>query len=144
MIQADYLRLIENGFPNAIATSGTAFSNKHATVLKKHTNRAILAYDSDDAGVNAAIRASYALLQEGVETRVLFLGNNYDPDDFFQEEKDSKAIFKERIRVLTDAIQSQDGPRLPGARRMENRNSIDIEGVHTADSLLEKIKSYWI
>ena len=96
--QTDYLRLIENGFPNAIATSGTAFSNKHATVLKKHTNRAILAYDSDDAGVNAAIRASYALLQEGVETRVLFLGNNYDPDDFFQEEKDSKAIFKERIK----------------------------------------------
>ena len=48
--------------------------------------------------MNAAIRASYALLQEGVETRVLFLGNNYDPDDFFQEEKDSKAIFKERIK----------------------------------------------
>ena len=96
--QTDYLRLIENGFPNAIATSGTAFSNKHAIVLKKHTNRAILAYDSDDAGVNAAIRASYALLQEGVETRILFLGNNYDPDDFFQEEKDSKAIFKERIK----------------------------------------------
>ena len=96
--QTDYLRLIENGFPNAIATSGTAFSNKHAIVLKKHTNRAILAYDSDDAGVNAAIRASYALLQEGVETRILFLGNNYDPDDFFQEEKDSKTIFKERIK----------------------------------------------
>ena len=96
--QTDYLRLIENGFPNAIATSGTAFSNKHAIVLKNHTNRAILAYDSDDAGVNAAIRASYALLQEGVETRILFLGNNYDPDDFFQEEKDSKAIFKERIK----------------------------------------------
>ena len=96
--QTDYLRLIENGFPNAIATSGTAFSNKHAIVLKKHTNRAILAYDSDDAGVNAAIRASYALLQEGVESRILFLGNNYDPDDFFQEEKDSKAIFKECIK----------------------------------------------
>jgi len=96
--QTDYLRLIENDFPNAIATSGTAFSNKHAIVLKKHTNRAILAYDSDDAGVNAAIRASYALLQEGIETRVLFLGNNYDPDDFFQEEKEGKAIFKERIK----------------------------------------------
>ena len=96
--QTDYLRLIENGFPNVIATSGTAFSNKHATVLKKHTNRAILAYDSDDAGINAAIRASYALLQEGIETRVLFLGNNYDPDDFFQEEKNSQAIFKERIK----------------------------------------------
>ena len=102
--QTDYLRLIENGFPNAIATSGTAFSNKHATVLKKHTNRAILAYDSDNAGVNAAIRASYALLQEGIETRVLFLGNNYDPDDFFQEEKESKAIFKERIKNAVHPI----------------------------------------
>ena len=96
--QTDCLRLIENSFSNVIATSGTAFSNKHAIVLKKHTNRAILAYDSDDAGVNAAIRASYALLQEGIETRVLFLGNNYDPDDFFQEETNSKTIFKERIK----------------------------------------------
>jgi DNA primase len=102
--QTDYLRLVENGFSNAIATSGTAFSTKHAAVLKKHTNRAILAYDSDDAGVNAAIRASYALLQQGIETRVLFFGNDYDPDDFFQKEKNSKKEFKQLIKTSLHPI----------------------------------------
>ena len=55
----------------------------------------------------------------------------------------SGSIFNERISVLTEAIQSQDGPRLPGARRMENRKRIDLEGVHVSDSLIEKIESYY-
>ena len=56
----------------------------------------------------------------------------------------SGSIFNERITVLTDAIQSQDGPRLPGARRMENRKRIDVEGVNASDSLIEKINSYFV
>ena len=55
----------------------------------------------------------------------------------------SGSIFNERISVLTEAIQSQNGPRLPGARRMENRKRIDVEGVNVSDSLIEKIKSYY-
>ena len=53
-------------------------------------------------------------------------------------------VFDERITALTETIQSQEGARLPGARRMENRKRIDIEGVHASDSLLEKIKSYCV
>ena len=56
----------------------------------------------------------------------------------------SGSIFNERISVLTEAIQSQDGPRLPGARRMENRKRIDVEGVNASDSLIEKINSYFV
>ena len=56
----------------------------------------------------------------------------------------SGPAFNERITALTEAINSQEGARLPGARRMENRKRIDIEGVHVSDSLLEKIKSYCV
>ena len=56
----------------------------------------------------------------------------------------SGSVFNERIAALTETIQSQEGARLPGARRMENRKRIDIEGVHASDSLLEKIKSYCV
>ena len=45
--QTDFLRLVEQGFDNVLATSGTAFSSKHAIALKKYTNRVILCYDSD-------------------------------------------------------------------------------------------------
>ena len=56
----------------------------------------------------------------------------------------SGSAFNERITALTEAINGQEGARLPGARRMENRKRIDIEGVHVSDSLLEKIKSYCV
>ena len=56
----------------------------------------------------------------------------------------SGPAFNEKITSLTEAINSQEGARLPGARRMENRKRIDIEGVYVSDSLLEKIKSYCV
>ena len=56
----------------------------------------------------------------------------------------SGPAFNERITALTEVINNQGGARLPGARRMENRKRIDIEGVYVSDSLLEKIKSYCV
>ena len=102
--QTDFLRLVEQGFDNVLATSGTAFSSKHAIALKKYTNRVILCYDSDNAGINAAIRTSYVLLQSGIETRVLHLGNGNDPDDFFKDNTNTKADFRLLIKSATHPI----------------------------------------
>ena len=60
----------------------------------------------------------------------------FDPDAF------SGAEFYERISILGEAIQSQDGARLPGERRKKNRLRIELEGVEVAQSLLEKIRSF--
>ena len=60
----------------------------------------------------------------------------FDPDAF------SGAEFYERISILGEAIQSQDGARLPGERRKKNRQRIELEGVEVAQSLLEKIRSF--
>jgi len=102
--QTDFLRLVEQGFDNVLATSGTAFSSKHATALKKYTNRVILCYDSDNAGINAAIRTSYVLLQNGIETRVLYLGNGDDPDDFFKKDSTTKEDFRTLIKTAAHPI----------------------------------------
>ncbi|HBR59498.1 MAG TPA: sulfolactate dehydrogenase, partial [Deltaproteobacteria bacterium] len=53
----------------------------------------------------------------------------FDPDAY------SGAEFYERISTLADAIQSQDGARLPGERRRKNRQRIELEGVEVAQSL---------
>ena len=62
----------------------------------------------------------------------------FDPDAY------SGAEFYERISVLSDAVQSQDGARLPGERRRKNRQRIELEGVEVAQSLLEKIRSFCV
>ena len=60
----------------------------------------------------------------------------FDPEAF------SGAEFYERISTLVEAVQSQEGARLPGDRRRKNRQRIELEGVEVAQSLLEKIRSY--
>ena len=60
----------------------------------------------------------------------------FDPDAY------SGADFYERISTLVDAIQSQDGARLPGDRRRKNRQRIELEGVEVDQSLLKKIRSF--
>ena len=96
--QTDFLRLYEKGFTNVLATSGTAFSSKHAAALNKYTNRVILTYDSDNAGINAAIRTGYILMQNGFEVRVLDLGNELDPDDYFKLKENNNTSFKQLIK----------------------------------------------
>ena len=102
--QTDFLRLYEKGFKNVLATSGTAFSSKHANALGKYTNRVILTYDSDNAGVNAAIRTGYILLQNGFEVRVLDLGEGLDPDDYFKLKDNNKQTFRALIKNAVHPI----------------------------------------
>jgi len=102
--QTDFLRLYEKGFKNVLATSGTAFSSKHARALGKYTNRVILTYDSDNAGVNAAIRTGYILLQNGFEVRVLDLKDGLDPDDYFKLKDNNIQTFSALIKNAVHPI----------------------------------------
>ena len=102
--QTDFLRLYEKGFTNVLATSGTAFSSKHAIALNKYTNRVILTYDSDNAGTNAAIRTGYILMQNGFEVRVLDLGNELDPDDYFKLKENNNSSFQQLIKDASHPI----------------------------------------
>ena len=61
------------GFPNAVATLGTALTTEQARIMAKYTKKVILAYDSDDAGVNAAKRAIPMLTEVGLEVKMLRL-----------------------------------------------------------------------
>ena len=102
--QTDFLRLYEKGFTNVLATSGTAFSSKHAIALNKYTNRVILTYDSDNAGTNAAIRTGYILMQNGFEVRILDLGNELDPDDYFKLKENNNSSFQQLIKDASHPI----------------------------------------
>ena len=82
----DFLQLVQLGIPNVVALSGTALANKHAAQIRKFASKVYLAYDGDDAGINATLRAGYVLLQAGVEPLIIEVPPNQDPDNWVRNE----------------------------------------------------------
>lgn len=81
----DLLSLFGNGFKNVVASCGTAFTDAQARVLKRYTQDAILVYDGDEAGIQAARRALQVFVQAGLRIRIICLPANSDPDSFIRE-----------------------------------------------------------
>ena len=54
----DLLQLFQAGITNCLAISGTAFTDGHANILKRFTNKIYVTFDGDDAGQKAAIKLS--------------------------------------------------------------------------------------
>ena len=80
----DVISLHQAGFTNAVASLGTAFTSQHANVLKRYTDQVILTYDSDGAGVKAALRAIPILKEVGMSIKVLNMKPYKDPDEFIK------------------------------------------------------------
>ena len=80
----DVISLHQAGFTNAVASLGTALTSQHASILKRYTDEVILTYDSDEAGVKAALRAIPLLKTAGIATRVLHMEPYKDPDEFIK------------------------------------------------------------
>ncbi|MCD8105392.1 MAG: DNA primase [Lachnospiraceae bacterium] len=91
----DVIALHQAGFTNSVASLGTALTSQHATILKRYTDEAILTYDSDEAGIRAALRAIPLLKEAGVSTRVLHMDPCKDPDEFIKAY--GADAFRERI-----------------------------------------------
>ncbi len=78
----DFLSLYQHGIKNSVASLGTALTREHVRILKGYATTMILVFDSDDAGINAAKRSIDIFVQEGVDTRILVLPGNSDPDAY--------------------------------------------------------------
>ena len=80
----DVIAMHQAGFTNAVASLGTAFTSQHAALLKRYTDQVVLTYDSDGAGVKAALRAIPILKSVGMSVRVLNMRPYKDPDEFIK------------------------------------------------------------
>ncbi len=80
----DVIAMHQAGFTNAVASLGTAFTAQHAALLKRYTDQVILTYDSDGAGVKAALRAIPILKAVGMSVKVLNMKPCKDPDEFIK------------------------------------------------------------
>ena len=91
----DVIAMHQAGFTNAVASLGTAFTSQHAMLIKRYTDQVILTYDSDGAGVKAALRAIPILKEVGIYCKVLNMKPYKDPDEFIKNM--GAEAFQERI-----------------------------------------------
>lgn len=81
----DVIGAHQAGVENCVAPLGTSFTPYHATILKRYTNQAVVIFDPDSAGINAALRAALILVEQGLYVRVATLPAGLDPDEFITE-----------------------------------------------------------
>lgn len=96
----DVISLHQAGFINSVASLGTALTSQHASLIRRYTDEVILTYDSDEAGVRAALRAIPLLAEAGVTARVLNMRPYKDPDEFI------KALGAEEFQKRIDDAQN--------------------------------------
>lgn len=80
----DVIMLHQAGFTHTVATLGTALTNEHLPLITRGDPEVIVAYDGDDAGINAALKASLLLSSHGIKGGVVLFGNGMDPADMVQ------------------------------------------------------------
>ena len=80
----DVIALHQAGFDNAVASLGTAFTSGHASLIKRYTKEVYLTYDSDGAGIKAALRTIPILREVGIMTKVINMSPYKDPDEFIK------------------------------------------------------------
>lgn len=92
----DLLRLVESGIKNVVASSGTAFSENQARLLRRYTKNVYVVYDGDQPGIKAAIRAAQVIEKEGLNAYITPLPADDDPDTYISEH--GVAAFEKQIK----------------------------------------------
>lgn len=124
------------GFENAVATLGTALTQEQARLMAKHTKEVLIAYDSDEAGQNAAKKAIRMLSDVGLEVKVLNMEGAKDPDEYI------KKFGRDKFRALLDAGKSGFEFKLDGTLRKFNV-SIPEEKIKASAEICSYIASVY-
>ena len=98
----DVIAMHQAGFTQAVASLGTAFTAEQAALLRRYTETVLLAYDSDGAGVKAALRAIGILREAGLTGKVINMQPYKDPDEFMKGL--GREAFEERIRQAENSF----------------------------------------
>ncbi|MCD8300021.1 MAG: DNA primase [Clostridiales bacterium] len=113
----DVIALHQAGFDNAVASLGTSFTSGHANLMKRYAEEVYLTFDSDEAGIRAALRAIPILREAGLSAKVIDMNPHKDPDEFIKalgadayEERIARAenSFMFEVRMLERGYDMKD------------------------------------
>jgi len=101
--QLDVIACHRAGFTHAVAPQGTAFSELHARLLRRFTDRVVFAMDADEAGQKAAARSVRVAVEAGLHPMVAALPPGEDPDSLLQNK--GPDAFRELLDRAADGIE---------------------------------------
>src|SRR3989344_1274472 len=87
--QMDLTMSHQAGFTNTVAISGTALTGEHLSLLKRLSDKIVMAYDGDEAGLSAANKGAKLALGMGMEVKLVEISDNQDPADVILKDKSS-------------------------------------------------------
>ena len=103
----DVISMHQADFNQAVASLGTALTPGHARLMKRYTDNVLITYDSDEAGVKAALRAIPILKEAGLSTKVINMRPYKDPDEFIKAL--GTEAFQERIDKAENSFMYEIG-----------------------------------
>ena len=93
----DVIQMYQSGITNIVSSSGTALTSDQIRLIKRLTSNIVILFDSDPAGIRAAIRGVDLILEQGINVGICTFPRGEDPDSFAK--KNSTEVIKQ---FLTD------------------------------------------
>lgn len=88
----DVIRAFTIGIKNTVALMGTALTPEQIRLIKRLSRNVILCLDGDEPGRHAALKIGQTLLNEGIESKVIILPNDDDPDSYILKNGKEKFV----------------------------------------------------
>src|SRR3989339_676506 len=98
----DCITCHQYGITNTVATLGTSLTKAQALLLKRYTDKVVIAYDLDAAGINASLRGIAVLVEAGLDVKVVVFSGSKDPDEYLN--KEGKVAFVEKLRSAKSIV----------------------------------------
>lgn len=88
----DAITAYQSGIKNSVATLGTALTVNQALLIKSITENVVIAFDGDQAGMEASFKSASILESVGCNVRIAHIDNELDPDDYIKKHGKDKFI----------------------------------------------------
>ena len=98
----DCITCHQYGITNTVATLGTSLTREQTALLKRYTDKVVIAYDLDAAGINASLRGIAVLIQAGLEVKVAVFTGSKDPDEYLN--LNGKEAFVEKVKSAKSIV----------------------------------------
>ena len=86
----DVMALFQIGIKNVVSSCGTALTRDQIRLIHRFTDTIVILFDSDQAGINATIKAIDLILKEGMKPKILQLPSKEDPASFMTNHSTEK------------------------------------------------------
>ena len=129
----DVLTSHKYGFNSAVASLGTSLTEDQVILLKKYTNNVVIAYDNDEAGKNAILKAMYIFKKHDFNVKCLVVNDTIkDPDEYLR-----KRGKKEFTKILKTSIEAFD------YLYTEFSKDVDLKNHTAKKGILFKLKDFF-